>query len=55
MANEFEVDVLYEKCRVLISVLGNEGVSEFDKGTFVFMLEEYFVRLGDAIEKLQTK
>lgn len=52
---EIEVECLYEKCRVLISVLGIQGVSENDRSALLWMLEEYFGKLGEAIEKSQKK
>lgn len=50
-----EVEVLYEKCRALISVIENETVSEADKIALMWALEEYFGKLGEAIEKSQKK
>ena len=50
-----EIEFLYEKCRALISVIGIQGVSENDRGALLWMLEEYFGKLGEAIEKSQKK
>lgn len=45
------VEVYYEKCRALVSAIANTTMSSSDRETFVWILEEYFKKLGDAIEK----
>ena len=51
MEDRLDVSVNYEKCKVLIKALA--CAEDSDKETLIWMLEEYYERLGDAIGKFR--
>lgn len=53
--SKIEVAVNFEKCRVLVSLLGNTTIPDGDRETLVWILEEYINRLGDAIGKSEMR
>lgn len=55
MEENLSVAVNYEKCRVLVQLIGDSSISSSDRETLAWILEEYFARLGDSIEKSQKK
>ena len=48
-----EIEVYYEKCRVILSAL--ENAPDGDRQTLIWMLEECFEKLGESIEKVIGK
>ena len=52
MDDGLALDVYYEKCRVLLSAVANPSISANDREVFVWILEEYFDKLGEVIEKI---
>ena len=55
MEDNLAVAVNYEKCRVLVQLVGDAKISASDRETLAWIVEEYFAKLGDAIEKSQKK
>lgn len=52
---EFEVETRYERCKALIQAVDNGDIPDESREALLWMFEEEFDKLGEAIEKAQSK
>lgn len=51
---KFEVETYYERCKALVHAV-EKVISPNDKETLMWIFEDEFKKLGEAIEKAQSK